>query len=185
MQRAVYDPRVSMQHPVVPLGIERLTISICCEELAHYPVPGSMEGVEVPITARGAYGIWSTGQIWMTRGLLQSRRRLFFGLWRLWGVTNELAQVLIGSPSRSTFYSWKKGEGGNLSRDAFERVSYVVGIYKALRILFSDEARADAWVSKPNDAFGGRSALDRMTAGNIGDLSAVRAYLDHARGGGS
>ncbi len=58
-----------------------------------------------------------------------------------------------GSPSRSTFYSWKKGAGGNLSRDAFERVSYVIGIYKALQILFADKAQADAWVSKPNAAF--------------------------------
>jgi len=112
-------------------------------------------------------------------------KKTFFRIMELWGATNEQAQVLLGSPSRSTFYSWKKGEGGNLSRDAFERVSYVMGIYKALQILFADEARADAWVSKPNDAFGGQSALDRMAAGNVGDLSAVRAYLDYARGGGS
>jgi hypothetical protein len=111
-------------------------------------------------------------------------KKTFFQIVERWGVTNEQAQTLLGSPSRSTFYSWKKGEGGNLSRDAFERISYVIGIYKALQILFIDEARADAWVSKPNDAFGGQSALDRMIAGNISDLHAVRAYLDYARGGG-
>jgi uncharacterized protein (DUF2384 family) len=109
----------------------------------------------------------------------------FFRIMECWGATNEQAQVLLGSPSRSTFYSWKKGAGGNLSRDAFERVSYVIGIYKALQILFADKAQADAWVSKPNAAFGGRSAFDRMTAGNLGDLHAVRAYLDHVRGGRS
>lgn len=112
-------------------------------------------------------------------------KQAFFRIMELWGASNEQAQALLGSPSRSTYYSWKKGEGGLLSRDAFERVSYVLGIYKALQILFSDEGRADAWVSKPNEAFGGRSALERMAAGNISDLHAVRAYLDHARGGGS
>ncbi|HTV17866.1 MAG TPA: MbcA/ParS/Xre antitoxin family protein [Polyangiaceae bacterium] len=112
-------------------------------------------------------------------------KKTFFRIMDLWGATNEQAQVLLGSPSRSTFFSWKKGEGGNLSRDAFERISYVMGIYKALQILFADAPQADAWVSKPNAAFGGRSALDRMAAGNIGDLHAVRAYLDYARGGGS
>jgi Protein of unknown function (DUF2384) len=111
-------------------------------------------------------------------------KKTFFRIMDLWGASNEQAQVLLGSPSRSTFFGWKKGEGGILSRDAFERVSYVIGIYKALQILFLDEARADAWVSKPNDAFGGRTALARMTAGNISDLHAVRAYLDYARGGG-
>lgn len=112
-------------------------------------------------------------------------KKTFFRIMERWGATGEQAQVLLGNPSRSTFYSWKKGEGGKLSRDAFERVSYVIGIYKALQILFPDEVLADAWVTKHNLAFGGRSALDRMTAGNIGDLQAVRAYLDYARGGGS
>lgn len=112
-------------------------------------------------------------------------KKTFFRIMDLWGATNAQAKALLGSPSRSTFYGWKKGEGGTLSRDAFERVSYVIGIFKALQILFADGARADAWVSKPNDAFGGRSALDRMAAGNMSDLHAVRAYLDYARGGGS
>jgi hypothetical protein len=112
-------------------------------------------------------------------------KKAFFRIMQLWKVTNDDAQTLLGSPSRSTFFSWKKGEGGNLPRDAFERVSYVLGIYKALQLLFTDAAQADAWVSKPNEAFGGRSALARMTAGNVSDLHAVRAYLDYVRGGGS
>ena len=112
-------------------------------------------------------------------------KKTFFRIMEAWGVSNEQAQVLLGSPSRSTYYAWKKGEGGNLSRDTLERVSYVLGIYQALQVLFPEAARADGWVSTPNLAFGGRSALDRMTAGNLSDLHAVRAYLDHARGGGS
>lgn len=112
-------------------------------------------------------------------------KKTFFRIMDLWGVGNDQAQVLLGQPSRSTFFGWKKGEGANLSRDAFERVSYVIGIYKALQVLFTDAARADAWPSKPNLAFGGGSALDRMLAGNISDLHSVRAYLDYARGGGS
>lgn len=102
-----------------------------------------------------------------------------------WGVDNDVARTLLGSPGRSTFFSWKKGQGGPLSRDALERVSYVIGIYKGLQILFPVPAQADAWPSKPNEAFGGRSALDRMAAGNVADLHAVRAYVDHVRGGGS
>jgi len=112
-------------------------------------------------------------------------KKAFFRVMDLWKVSNDAAQALLGGPSRSTFFSWKKGEGGNLQRDAFERVSYVIGIHKALQILFIDAAQADAWVSKPNEAFGGRTALERMTAGNVSDLHAVRAYLDYVRGGGS
>jgi hypothetical protein len=112
-------------------------------------------------------------------------KKTFFRIMELWRIGNDEARVLLGNPSRGTFFSWKKGEGGALSRDALERVSYVIGIYKDLQILFTDESQADAWVSKPNEAFGGKSALARMAAGNISDLHAVRAYLDHARGGGS
>jgi hypothetical protein len=117
--------------------------------------------------------------------LSAAAKKTFFKITELWGVTNDQARALLGSPSRSTFFNWKSGQGGNLPRDAFERVSYVIGIYKALQVLFAETGQADAWVSKPNQAFGGRSALERMAAGNIGDLHAVRAYLDYVRGGGS
>ena len=86
--------------------------------------------------------------------------------------------------SRPTFYKWKKDRAGNLSRDVLERISYVLGIYKALQILFSDPRNADEWITRPNTAgpFGGRSALERMLSGNVGDLYVVRQYLDGERG---
>ena len=110
-------------------------------------------------------------------------KRAFFRIADLWQVSPEQMRVLLGGPSRSTFYAWKKGEGGLLPRDTLERVSYVLGIYKGLQVLFPDSRQADAWIHKPNDAFGGRSALDRMLAGNVSDLHAVRAYIDYVRGG--
>lgn len=112
-------------------------------------------------------------------------KRAVFRVMQCWGVGNDQARAILGSPSRSTYFAWKKGQGGPLSRDVFERVSYIIGIYKGLQILFPTPAQADAWISKPNDAFGGQSALERMTAGNVSDLHAVRAYIDHVRGGRS
>ena len=66
-----------------------------------------------------------------------------------------------------------------------ERISYILGIYRALQILFKDAKLADGWVRRPNTAspFGGRSALDRMLSGNVADLFVVRRYLDAERGG--
>ena len=94
--------------------------------------------------------------------------------------------VLLGAPGRSTFFKWKAApESADLKRDTLERLSYLLGIYKALQILLPAPTAADAWVKKPNTAplFGGKSALDRMLGGNIGDLLAVRQYLDARRGG--
>lgn len=111
-------------------------------------------------------------------------KRAFFRIASAWNLQDRQAAVLLGGPSRQTVYNWKKGEGGVLPRDTMERISCILGIYKALQILFSPE-QADAWISKPNDYFGGRSALDRMLGGNVVDLYEVRRYLDYVRGGRS
>ncbi|MFN3544873.1 MAG: antitoxin Xre/MbcA/ParS toxin-binding domain-containing protein [Thiobacillus sp.] len=112
--------------------------------------------------------------------------RAFFNIARDWGLTTEEQMVLLGSPGRSTFFKWKAApESIELKRDTLERLSYLLGIYKALQILLPDAAAADAWVKKPNTApgFGGKSALERMLGGNVADLVAVRQYLDAQRGG--
>src|SRR3546814_18250357 len=83
---------------------------------------------------------------------------------------------LLGLESRSTLHSWKSGRVAKISADTIERISYMLGIFKAINILLPDNARADAWMRTPNDAplFGGKSALDRMTSDNVGDLFVVR-----------
>jgi hypothetical protein len=109
--------------------------------------------------------------------------RAFFRLVELWGLTVEQARVLLGRPSRATLYNWKAGRIRSLPHDTVQRISYLLGIHKALQILYGDPALADDWVQRPNAAFGGQSALERMLAGDITDLAAVRAHLDAARGG--
>jgi hypothetical protein len=104
-----------------------------------------------------------------------------------WGLSVEEQRKLLGEPPRSTFFAWRKHpEKAQLSRDTLERLSNLLGIYKSLQILLPDAGAADAWVRQPNSApaFGGRSALDRMLAGNVSDLNLVRRYLDGVRGGG-
>lgn len=112
-------------------------------------------------------------------------KRAFFRIMEAWGVTDTQARVLLGEPSRATFYKYKKGAGGPLGRDTLERISCVLGIYKALQLLFPDSSQADAWMRKPNDAFGGRSALDHALGGQVVDLADVRRYLDTVRGQGA
>jgi len=110
--------------------------------------------------------------------------RAFFALAEHWKLKAAEQRTLLGDPPESTYFKWKKQQDGALSRDAIERISYLLGIWKDLQILFPDPAQADAWVRKPNQAslFGGRSALDRMLSGNVADLYVVRQYLDAQRG---
>jgi len=119
------------------------------------------------------------------RDLSSPALRAFFRIAAAWRLTAKQERILLGNPPESTFFKWKKDQAGNLSRDVLERISYVLGIYKALQILFPDPARADEWISRPNSApiFQGQSALQRMLSGNVGDLYVVRQYLDAERGG--
>jgi hypothetical protein len=112
--------------------------------------------------------------------------RAFFNIARDWSLSAEEQIVLLGSPGRSTYFKWKNApESARLERDKLERLSLILGIYKALQILLPDPRAADTWIRRANAAppFGGKPALDRMLAGNISDLIAVRQYLDAMRGG--
>lgn len=110
--------------------------------------------------------------------------RAFFALAERWKLRGAEQRTLLGDPPESTYFKWKKQQDGAPSRDVIERISYLLGIWKDLQILFPDPGQADAWPRKPNDAplFGGRSALDRMLSGNVADLYVVRQYLDAQRG---
>jgi hypothetical protein len=109
--------------------------------------------------------------------------RAVFNLFKRWQVNDGQAKILLGEPSSSTFYRWKRGEIGTIPRDTVWRLGDLMGIHKALRFMFTEPERGYAWVSKPNLAFGGRSALDRMLGGAPADITLVRNYLDAERGG--
>lgn len=104
-----------------------------------------------------------------------------FGIFDRWGVDNTVARGILGSPPERTFFKWKRGEAGVVPLDVVRRVGYVSGIWKSLQIVYADPAQADAWVHRPNRAFGGQTPLQRMAAGDVTDLAAVRDYLDAAR----
>jgi hypothetical protein len=99
-----------------------------------------------------------------------------------WGIKNHDQITLLGKPGSTTFYNWKKGQVATLSVDTMERISYIMGIYKALGILFPTRAQANAWVKKPNSHFNHESALNYMLKGNMVHLHEMRKYLDAQRG---
>jgi hypothetical protein len=127
----------------------------------------------------------SAGAVELSPEKVAAAMRAFFRITALWGLSNEQAQVLLGRPARSTFYKWKRGRVSGVPHDTVRRLSYLLGIYKALQILLKSPAQADAWVRRPNVAFGGGSAFERMLGGDVTDLAAVRRYLDSVRGQGA
>ena len=107
--------------------------------------------------------------------------RAVLNLLRLWDVTDEEAATLLDQPVR-TYRRWKAGDLGRLDRDDKARLSNLMGIHKALRIIFREPQRGYAWIKAPNKALGNRTALDVMLGGELTDLMRVRRYLDTERG---
>lgn len=124
----------------------------------------------------------STARVVDRKDLTGPALRTFFRIAEAWNLQEQEQMRLLGLESRSTFQSWKRGGVATIPKDALERISYVLGIYKGLHILLPKTA--DQWVRKSNTAriFGGRSALDRMISGNVADLYVVRQYVDAQRG---
>ena len=90
------------------------------------------------------------------------------------------ARILMGDMPRSTYTSHR----AKLNRDQKERVSYLLGIYKSLRILFDDGEQARTWINRKNTLppFNGITPKEYMLEGGLVRLSDVRKFLDFWRG---
>ncbi|WP_315928275.1 antitoxin Xre/MbcA/ParS toxin-binding domain-containing protein [Mesorhizobium sp. SP-1A] len=103
----------------------------------------------------------------------------------IWRLTSAETCTLIGDVSERTWFRMKKGAWeGTLSQDTLTRISALIGIFKGLRLLFSEQL-ADEWVRLPNKGplYGGRRPLDAMLEGGIPKLLQVRQHIDALRGG--
>ncbi|SFV04562.1 antitoxin Xre/MbcA/ParS toxin-binding domain-containing protein [Pseudoduganella namucuonensis] len=115
--------------------------------------------------------------------LSQAALKGFFKLAAAWSVRDDDARELLGGLSSSSYYDWKKNPQRVLEVDRITRISYLLGIYKALHILYGDEL-ADRWVALPNKnaIFAGGTPLAYMQAGGLLAMQTVRRLLDARRG---
>ena len=116
--------------------------------------------------------------------LSPSAIRAFLNIMDRWKVKDEDARALLGGMSNGPFYEMKKDPERTLDVDRLTRISYLVGIFKALGILY-DEQLADAWVQRPNTnaIFAGATPIAYMVRGGLPAMQTVRRLLDARRGG--
>jgi hypothetical protein len=101
-----------------------------------------------------------------------------------WNLRDEDTRALLGGISSGSFYALKNRAAKTLDEDQLTRTSLLIGIYKALNILYSAKL-ADAWITLPNTnpMFGGDLPLNYVKRGGIPALVRVRQLLDARRGG--
>lgn len=118
---------------------------------------------------------------------VQTAFKVVLNIFDKWQCTTEEALTLLGL-KRSTWFKYKGSpEKASFSHDLIERISYILNIHAALRILFSKPESVYGWVRKPNKApfYNGRSAMDIMMQGRVVDLWAIASRLNAERGGKS
>jgi hypothetical protein len=139
-----------------------------------------------PIADPGSSGKWPNLRDPATRARLTPAA--VDGVVRLaeiWRLTSAEVVALLGDVSERTWFRMKKGEwSGLLSQDTLTRISALVGIFKGLRLLFS-EPLSDQWVRLPNKGplYAGQRPLDAMIEGGIPKMLEVRRHIDALRGG--
>jgi uncharacterized protein (DUF2384 family) len=108
----------------------------------------------------------------------------FFAIAEKWGLRNEDAMALLGGASHGRYYELKKNRKGLLSQDELTRISLLIGIFKALNILFRQRL-ANQWASRPNSnpMFNNSAPLELLIRGGVLGMIGVRRLLDSRRGG--
>lgn len=116
--------------------------------------------------------------------LSPSAIKAFLNIMEKWAVRDEDARALLGGISNGQYYEMKKKPERTLDADRLTRISYLVGIFKALNILYSKKL-ADAWMLRQNEnrIFAGQTALAYMIKGGLPAMQTVRRLLDARRGG--
>ena len=112
--------------------------------------------------------------------------RSFFNIATRWELSVDEQRGLLGWPASSTYHKYKSGDVGTLSYDTLTRISLVLGMFKALHILYPNPNLADRWVKLPNSnpMFGGKTPMVFMAAnGGMDAMLSVRRLLDARRGG--
>lgn len=108
--------------------------------------------------------------------------RTFFRIMAKWQVKDADARALLGGVTNGPYYELKRHPDRTLDVDRLTRVSLLVGIFKALNILYS-EALADRWPQLPNTnrIFSGETPLAFMARGGVPAMLTVRRLLDARR----
>jgi hypothetical protein len=110
--------------------------------------------------------------------------KAFFNIAARWKIRDEDARALLGGVTNGPFYEMKRKPHRTLDTDRLTRISYLIGIFKALHILHSRKL-ANEWVRLPNTnpIFAGETPLAYMIRGGLPAMQMVRRLLDARRAG--
>jgi len=142
------------------------------------------EAQAYPATRHDASPLIDLGDKAERERLSADAARGFFNIMSLWKIRDEEARRLLGGMSNGAYYALKKQPDRVLDEDRLRRISYLVGIFKALNILYGKDL-ADRWMGLPNRnrIFAGSRPVDYLMRGGLPAFATLRKLLDARRGG--
>ena len=114
---------------------------------------------------------------------IAAMRRAAAAILARWGVSADESAVILDDISPKSSGLWRGGDHGPVNRDFITRMSYIVGIHAALRVIFADPAQGYAWMRQPSQKLAGRTPLALLLDGGMDDLRRLHGYLDSVRAG--
>jgi Protein of unknown function (DUF2384) len=153
-----------------------------------YPMPNPRSGaLAYPETRYSPPALPDLSRFEDRRRLSGAALKALFNITKHWQIRDEDARQLLGGMSNGAYYQLKQNAGGRaktIDQDRLLRISYLIGIFKSLNILYSQRL-ADQWMQLPNTnpIFAGGTPLDYILRGGAPAMDVVRRLLDARRGG--
>lgn len=105
-----------------------------------------------------------------------------FELWKL-VAADQLMLLGLNESNRIALQRYAKGEALAANGDLLDRVGHLLGIHKALKLLYPHNPEIVAgWMSSPNTLFDGATPIDVVRRFRFPGLLMVRGTLDRMRG---
>lgn len=111
--------------------------------------------------------------------LIAPALRTYFRLTEEWGLSDQEQSSLLGEPEDANMVLWRQGAVEDVGSEALERISLLLGIYRALHTIFNDQNQANSWPMRNHLSgdWAGTTALAHMLSDGIPGLRRVHAHL--------
>ncbi len=111
--------------------------------------------------------------------------KVVLNIFNKWSCTGAEKEAILGM-SHSTFHrNVKDPLNAKLSNDQIERISYILNIHQALRMVFSNNENIYGFMrmENHNPYFNGKTPMELIATGSFGALYEVFKRIDVMRGG--
>ena len=116
-----------------------------------------------------------------TREQAGAMARIFTDAIKIWKLSDNEAEGVLGGMSLQTLAQWAKDRIEHLDHGHCDRLVRLILFHQGLRYVFDDPNDSYAWIRQPAPLFDDRTALEFITDADLSDLEWFQGWLKGAR----